>query len=55
MCPLSCESVEVRSFQKNWRLLHETHEVISVIVAEDKQNIFGLRVKRTGKYQKGET
>jgi hypothetical protein len=55
MCALACESIKVGSFKKVGSLFHKTHEVISVIVAEDKQNIFGLREKRTSKCQKGET
>ena len=49
------EAIEIWGLEKLRSFLHEAQEIVAVIVAEDKQNIFGLRVKRTGKYQKGET
>ncbi len=39
MHPLAREGVEIWRFQKCWRLIHEAHEVVAVVIAEDEHDI----------------
>ena len=39
MSSLSSQTVKVRSFKELWGFIHETHEVITMVITEDDKNV----------------